>query len=58
MDFKSRGLRGFRGVRGYAIDFKAGGFGMFRGIRGSGFLNPNHAYALNDLISAANSLVG
>ncbi len=40
MDFKSRGLRDVRGVRGYAIDFKAGGFGLsgdFGGIRSSTF---------------------
>ena len=44
MDFKLRGLRAFRGIRGYALDFKAegrgdsgefgdgGGRGEFRGL--------------------------
>jgi len=64
MDFKPRGLRGFRGALGYAMDFKAGGCGMFgqfgeaRGNSGGGFLNPNPVYALNNLISEANSVVG
>ena len=45
MDFNSRGLRAFRGDRGYAIDFKTGGlrgfygeFGRRRGgIQGEGW---------------------